>query len=309
MIKNSLNVILLSAILLSCTHQQTTKVIEPQSTQQSTPGKVINAALASEWRTLNPENTLYMTLDSGQVIIELMPLLAPGHAENTKALVREGVFNGTNFYRVLDGFVAQGGPLYPSEADKKPLTSGQYNIAAEFTSVADISDYYTLFDTRDNFADETGFIDGFAVGKDHSTGESWLLHCYGALAMGRSNDLNSGGTALYIVNGPAQRYLDRNTTVFGRVIVGMEHIQALKRSSNLQGPVDLTGDNMIREIKVAADLPDDEIHKLQVLDSQSDTFKRLLAARKNRTGDWFIFQHDYMDACGVPIPLKLQTEG
>ncbi len=305
--KHILVTFVLLILLTACQHQSEIKPTVENEQEKLTPGQVVGAAKSEEWRSLDPENTLYLTVDGGQVVFELMPMLAPGHVENTKALVRQGVFDGTNFYRVLDGFVAQGGPLYQSEADQQPLTSGQYNIPAEFTFSGDVSAVYTPFDDQDNFADETGYIDGFAVGRDFNTQESWLLHCYGALAMGRANDINTGGVALYIVNGPAQRYLDRNTTVFGRVIAGMQHIQALHRSANMHGQVDLTGQNIIQSIKVAADMPADEILKLQVLDSNSASFKHLLKARQNRTGEWFVYQHDYMDACGVPIPVRLQT--
>lgn len=299
------------SLILACTACNKVPQVKEKNTaveSKPSPGHVINAAKPEEWRVLDNENTLYMTLDSGSVIIELMPLLAPNHVSNTKTLVRQGVFDGTNFYRVLDGFVAQGGPMYRSEEEIKPLAEGSYNIQAEFTFAGDLGDVYMPFDVQDNFADETGFVDGFAVGKDLTSGESWLLHCYGAFAMGRSNDINSGGVALYVVNGSAQRYLDRNTTVFGRVVVGMEHIQSLQRSGSIHGTVDLTGKNIIHSIKVAADLPADEQLAIEVMDTQSESFKQLLKARKNRTGEWFVHQHDYIDACGVPIPIRLQSE-
>jgi peptidylprolyl isomerase len=307
MYKKSILLILM-ALLAACGKPHQVKQANKSDEEKLSPGDVVNAAKPSEWRVLDSENLLYITLDSGQVIVELMPLLAPNHVSNTKALVRQGVFDGTNFYRVLDGFVAQGGPMYRSKEEIKPLTEGAYNIAAEFTYDGELEEAYIAFDTQDNYADETGFVDGFAVGRDSASGESWLLHCYGAFAMGRSNDVNSGGVALYIVNGPAQRYLDRNTTVFGRVIAGMEHIQSLQRSGGIHGTVDLTGKNIIQSIKVAADMPAEELMSIEVMDSQSDAFTQLLKTRKNRTGEWFVHQHDYMDACGVPIPIRLQAE-
>jgi len=280
--------------------------IQPDATL--TPTSVTAHSTIEEWRLLDVENTLYLKLDSGQVVIELMPDLAPQHVSNTKALVRQGVFDGSNFYRVLDGFVAQGGPIFAADEEKPRLSQGSYSIAEELTFSGQLSGYYTPFDQTDAYADETGFIKGFAVGRDLSTGESWLLHCYGALGMGRANELDSGGTELYIVNGSAQRYLDRNVTVFGRVIAGMENIQALKRSADLSGPIDLTGENIIESIQVAADLPSDEVLSIEVMKTNAESFKQLLKARKNRTGEWFVYQHDYIDACGVPIPVRIQTE-
>ena len=293
-----------SMLLLACHTPNNTKPATEQ-VMSLTPIDVVAQSGADEWRLLDAENTLYLTLESGVVVIELLPDLAPSHVKNTKALVRQGIFDNTNFYRVIDGFVAQGGPMFESEAEMKPLTEGSYSVAAELTFKGDLGESYVAFDSRDGFADETGFVKSFAVGKDLLTGESWLLHCYGALGMGRANELDSGGTELYFVNGPAQRYLDRNVTVFGRVITGMEHIQALQRGADLNGSVDLTGKNTIRSIQVAADLPVNEVQRIEVLDSSSESFKKLLQARKNRTGEWFVYQHDYMDACGVPIPVRL----
>jgi peptidylprolyl isomerase len=126
--------------------------------------------------------------------------------------------------------------------------------------------------------------------------------------MGRANELDSGGTELYIVNGGAQRYLDRNVTIFGRIIDGMSHIQALKRGNDINGAIDLTGQNIIKSIRVAVDMPAAEVLPIEVLDSGSESFAQLLKARKNRSGEWFVHQHDYMDACGVPIPSRLRPD-
>lgn len=307
--------LLISIHMLTACHTNAVKVTENpvnsevmsevKSEIKLTPAEVVAQSKSNEWRLLDAENTLYMQLDQGLVIIELMPLLAPKHVENTKALVRQSIFDNTNFYRVIDGFVAQGGPMFESEADKTALKEGQYSIPSELTSNLALGKGYTQFDDKDGFADETGFLKSFPVGRDFHSGESWLLHCYGALGMGRGNELDSGGTELYIVNGGAQRYLDRNVTVFGRVIDGMPHIQGLKRGSNLNGAVDLTGQNIIQSIQVAADLPASEVLPIEVMRSDSASFKQLLKARKNRTGEWFTFQHNYIDACGVPIPVRL----
>ncbi len=272
------------------------------------PAEVVANSNDNEWRLLDAENTLYLILETGVVIIEMLPLIAPKHVENTKALIRQGIFDNTQFYRVLDGFVAQGGPMFESESDKKTLVYGQYNVPSELTVTKEWGGDYISFDSQDGYADETGYLKSFPVGRDLKTGESWLLHCYGALGMGRANELDSGGTELYIVNGHAQRYLDRNVTVFGRVIDGMPHIQALQRSSDLNGPVDLTGENMIKSIRVAADMPLEEQILIEVLKSNSQSFAHLLEARKNRTADWFVHQHDYMDACGVPLPVRLKKD-
>jgi len=273
------------------------------------PYEVVEEAPDSDWRIVSAENMLVMTLsilgEERTVVVELLSDLAPGHVANTKALVKQGIFDNTQFYRVIDGFVAQGGPMFGDDSELPELSEGQLSIPAELTSAIDLGEQYLAFDGDDGFADETGFYKGFAVGRDLSEQSSWLLHCYGVLAAGRANDPDSGGTELYIVNGPAQRYLDRNTTVFGRVLVGMDAIQALKRTQDLSGAVELKADdNVIKQIVVASQLPPAQRPQLEVMRTDSVSFKRLLAARKNRNEDWFLYQHNYIDACGVPIPVR-----
>lgn len=274
------------------------------------PYEVVEQAPDSDWRPVSADNMLVLTLslagDERTVVFELQPDLAPGHVANIKALVKQGIFDNTQFYRVIDGFVAQGGPMFEEDSELPELSEGELTIPAELTSSIDLGERYLAFDHRDGFADETGFYKGFAVGRDISEQSSWLLHCYEVLAAGRGNDPDTGGTELYIVNGPAQRYLDRNTTVFGRVLDGMDAIQALKRTQDLSGPVELNADeNVIKQIVVVSQLPFGQRPQLEVMRTDSASFKQLLAARKNRNEDWFLYQHNYIDACGVPIPVRL----
>ena len=267
------------------------------------PYEIIAQAPASDWRSIDNDNSLYITLETGVVVVELAPRFAPKHVANTKALVREGVFDKTQFYRVIDGFVAQGGPQNPEKL-KKPK-KGSLQIASEFTLKTKQPLKITHLKTLDGYANEVGFLDGFAMGRNRAKDENWLTHCYGAFAMGRANDVNSGGTELYIVIGNAQRYLDRNTTVFGRVVAGMEHIQALKRSTSLNGPIDLKGQNRIISIKVASDLKPEQRLPLQIMKTESASFKSLIKSRKNRRNPWFVYQHNYIDVCSVPVPIRL----
>ena len=79
----------------------------------------------------DPENTLNLTLDTGEVVIELRPDLAPGHVERIKELVREGFYDGVVFHRVIPGFMAQGG-------DPKGTGEGGSDLPdlkAEFTNM------------------------------------------------------------------------------------------------------------------------------------------------------------------------------
>jgi len=79
--------------------------------------ELIKASASTDWRPLNPENTLYMEFEKGRVVIELAPDFAPQHASNIKALVREGYFDGLAVIRSQDNYVAQWGA--PEEDDEK----------------------------------------------------------------------------------------------------------------------------------------------------------------------------------------------
>jgi len=96
-----------------------TKELPPKPTVND----VIKASRPAEWRALDPENTLYMDIPSGRVIIELAPAFAPHHAANIRAMVREGYFDGLAIYRSQDNWVVQWGD--PDEDKPKPLKTAK----------------------------------------------------------------------------------------------------------------------------------------------------------------------------------------
>ena len=130
------------------------------------------------------ENTLVMELEDGEVEIALFPDKAPKHVARIKELVREGFYDGLNFHRVIDGFVAQGGCPQGSGMGG----SGQ-NIEAEFNDVK---------------------------------------HVRGTMSMARAADPNSADSQFFICL-DAVPYLDNQYTVWGEVVSGMEHVDALPK--------------------------------------------------------------------------------
>ena len=82
--------------------------------------------------TMDPENTLYMDLKDGRVVIKLLPELAPKHVERVKQLAREGFYDGTVFHRVIEGFMAQGGDPSGTGSGGSKLP----DLQSEFTSKA-----------------------------------------------------------------------------------------------------------------------------------------------------------------------------
>lgn len=267
------------------------------------PSEILAKSVSDDWRKPDNEDLLVLELETGQVIVELAPEFAPGHVANIKALVREEYFDGLAFYRVVEGFVAQGGD--PSDGEK-PITQAQRSIPAELYLAQPLTATFTLVDDRDGFAAEAGYVSGFPVARSADGKQSWLTHCPGAFAMARDADPNSGGATFYIVIGHAPRYLDRNTTVFGKVLKGLEHVQQLRRGYGESGVIQSEEDyNPIKSIRVAADLPATEQPALEVMRTDSNAFQQLIAARANRPEDWFYERPGYVDVCGVIPPVRI----
>lgn len=261
-----------------------------------------NAADDLVWRKVDPENLVFMELYEGQVTIELNPMFAPKTVRQFRKLVQDRFYDGLSFYRVIDGFVAQGGDGSDlGEVSLVPL------IEAEFESELPEDVEFTPVQKDDLFAPETGFVDGFAVGRDSSGKNAWLTHCPGTIAMARNDSADSSRTDFYIVIGQAPRYLDRNMNVFGRVIHGMDVVQKIRRGPVNENGVfqDETASSRIRSIRLASDVPREERLSGLVMDTNSKGFQHLLKDRRNRTQKFFQNKPPkVLDVCQVPIDRK-----
>ena len=258
-----------------------------------------SAATELVWREVDPENLVFIELGEGRVAIELNPRFAPRTVRQFRKLVRERFYDGLPFYRVIDGFVAQGG-------DGSDL--GEYSdvplLEAEFEIDFDDELPFTPVQRNDPFADETGIIDGFAAGRDHDDDRVWLTHCPGAVAMARNEGPNTSRTDFYIVIGQAPRYLDRNMNVFGRVVSGMDVVQRIRRGDPEDNGIirDDAASSRIRRVTIAADQPEDERLVALVIDTGDAAFKKLLDERRDRRQKFFHRKPpEVLDVCQVPM--------
>lgn len=255
------------------------------------------------WREVDEDNLVFMHLSEGQVVIELNPAFAPKTVEQFRRLVQEDFYDGLPFYRVIDGFVAQGGDGSDlGELSEVPL------IEAEFEREWSDELPFTTVQKPDLFAPETAFIDGFAAARDPVEGKAWLLHCPGVVAMARNDDPGSSRTDFYIVIGQAPRYLDRNMNVFGRVIHGMEVVQRIQRGpAGSNGIIrDDTAASRIRDVRLASDSPEEGRLKAYVMDTASKGFQQLLDDRRVRKQRFFHNKPPkVLDACQVPMVGRL----
>ncbi|MGB0842192.1 MAG: peptidylprolyl isomerase, partial [Pseudoalteromonas shioyasakiensis] len=250
-----------------------------ETSQKRSAGEIIKTANSSEWRKVSAENVIKLTLPTGAAYIELNDKLAPIHANNMRQLAKEGFYQGLSMYRFVEGFVAQGGDA----SESKPVKNAKKGLPAEFYLRTEAPLAITELKGPDGYAAKTGFLNGFAVAQNQSQTETWQVHCPGIFAMARGNDINSGGTEFYVTIGNSQRYLDRNITVFGRVLEGMEHFNLLQRKATEGQPF-----NLITDMQVLADIKDTDNSEFRVMKTDSNAFKDLIEARKNRVEAWFV---------------------
>ncbi len=265
------------------------------------------AAQGREWRDVDLENLVVMDTNYGRVLIELAPAFAPEHVKRFRALVRAKFYDGKTFYRVIDGFVAQGGI---GEGDDKKLPEWPA-LKAEFERKIGNDVDFTPLGSPDLFADEVGHVDGFPVGRDWSQGQMWLLHCPGAVAMARDSDPDTGGTEFYIPIGHAPRRLDRNLTVFGRVLEGMQYVQKVNRGDPKvdSGVIkDAAKRDPIVRMQMAADMPRGEQPRVQVTDTTSKEFEAYKEQRRNPAPDFYKKVAKNLDICAFNAPVQLAAE-
>lgn len=160
----------------------------------------------------DPENTIIIELKDGPVTIELLPDIAPEHTARMKELARAGAYDGVVFHRVIDDFMAQTGDVQHGKDPK--------NLSRAGTGGSDLPDLPAEF--------------------------SGIPHDRGTLGAARSQNPNSANSQFFI-NFKDNHFLNRQYTVYGRVIDGMEHVDAITRGEPPAEP-----DVMI-SVKVAAD--------------------------------------------------------
>ena len=162
----------------------------------------------------DPENTIIMTLTGGDVIIELLPDVAPAHVARMKELARAGQYDNVAFHRVIDGFMAQTGDVENANMENN------YNPGRAGTGGSDLPDLPAEF--------------------------SKIPHARGSLGAARSANPNSANSQFFI-NFKDNDFLNGQYTVYGQVVSGMEHVDAIAKGEPPANP-----DRMI-SVKVAAD--------------------------------------------------------
>jgi len=287
------------ALLASAAMRQAADPAPPMSAAD----QIIGASPAGDWRAIDPENTLYLDLPGGRVIIELAPAFAPLHVANIKRLVRQGYFDGLAVVRAQDNYVVQ----WADSDGKRSLGGAAATLPPEFTAAFDAALPFTPLPDVDTYAPQVGFTDGFPVARDPAAGQTWLTHCYGMVGVGRDNAVESGsGAELYAVIGQAPRLLDRNVALVGHVVQEIDILSVMPRGKGALGFYQTPAERVaIHSIKVAADLPPAQRVPLSALKTDSPTFAALLQARRFRHDDWYKVPAGRVDVCNVPLPVRV----
>jgi peptidylprolyl isomerase len=265
-----------------------------------TMSEILDAAPVNAWRTLAPENTLYLDVPGGRVIIELAEEFAPNLAANVRTLTRQSYFDGAAIIRAQDNYVVQWGR---QDEDPTPLGAVGETLAPEFDR-ASAGLAFTPLPDPDTYAPEVGFAQGFPAARGE--GRAWLTHCYAMVGAGRGTAPESGnGVSLYVVIGQSPRHLDRNVVLVGRVLQGMELLSALPRGTGPLGFYETEAEAApIARVRVAADLPEAERVRIEVLRTDTPTFAALVESRRNRRDDWFVRAAGRIEVCNVPLPVR-----
>ncbi len=163
----------------------------------------------------DPENTVIITLKDGEVVVALLPDVAPKHVERMKALARAKAYDNVCFHRVIEGFMAQTGDVANGDMEDA------FNLRRAGTGGSDLPDLPAEF--------------------------SKLPHDRGSIGAARSSAPNSANSQFFI-NFSDNSFLNGQYTVYGRVISGMEHVDKIARGEPPASP-----DRMIT-VRVAADV-------------------------------------------------------
>ena len=252
-------------------------------------------ATAPDWRPLDPENALVIDTNKGRIIVEMVPEAAPKHVEQIRKLARAGLYDGLVFFRVIDWFMDQTGD--PKNAGDGG--SSEPNLKAEFTFRRGPD--LTFARASAPQGTETGFVRSLPVVSQASTlmtltsdkkVSAWGTYCPGVAGMARDEDPDSANSQFFLMR-QAYPSLDKRYTAWGKVVVGLDVVRAIKTGEPVQDPDRMT------KVRVLDDIPEAERPKILVQDTAGPAFQKALAqVRKAKGADFSI--------CDMELPAQVR---
>lgn len=188
---------------------------------------------AANWRSVDLENLVIFETTKGKIYIELAPEIAPNHVVQIRKIVRSGLYSGTEFHRVISGFMAQGGDIAATLGREPEFDT----IDGEFVFRRDpaamkIDAVNEAKKTRSQYE---GFYKGFPIESrqdelanfsEDKKVESWMPHCPGVVSMARTTEPNSAKDQFFLMRSESE-FLNRQYTSWGRMIQGLDVAKAL----------------------------------------------------------------------------------
>jgi peptidylprolyl isomerase len=245
------------------------------------------------WRVLDPENTLIIESSKGRLILEMRPDMAPKSVERVKILTREKVYDGLQFHRVIANFVAQTGN--PNNRDGG--ATSHPNLAPEMMFKQKLNSGEILASNSSDSA--SGFLGSVPfqatpmtdfIKNTQGSLRAWGAHCPGVAGMGRNEARDSANSELYFMLDSARR-LDRDYTVFGRIVVGMDILKSVVIGEPPANP------DIMKSVRVLADIPATERPKVSVMTGAA-LIAEIEKVRQQKAADFTI--------CDVVIPSKVE---
>lgn len=263
----------------------------------------------ANWRKVDAENLLLLTINGGQVLVEMRPDLAPKHIAQIKKITRDKAYDNVPFHRVIDDFMVQGGD---TELVKP---SARYpRLRAEFTWNRDPSKQPVQWIGATAEGDRLGYLDGFLVqGQPDEVAaitsppaaRTWMLHCSGVTSMARTQVPDSATSQFFLMRQPrvGPSGLDQKYTAWGWAVEGLPVIRAVKAGPEDDNGVLPTGTaDVLTKAVIVADLPASQQPVVYVRRTDGPEFTATLAAMLAT-----ITINEPIQACALP-PVDVVVE-
>lgn len=250
---------------------------------------------AADWRTPNPDDVLVIDTNKGQIIVEMVPEVAPLYTARMRELAKAHFFDGQTFFRVIDEFMAQTG----DPENRGTGGSDQPDVKAEFQFRRGPATPFAL--AVDQSVAEVGFIKALPVvtqsmmlapmTKDGKI-SGYGLFCPGVAGAARGQEEDSANSQFFLMRANYPK-LERRYTAWGRAISGQAAIMAIKTGEPVAEPQD-----RMERVRLLSDIPENERPKVRVIDPASPWFKAEIARTRTAKGADFT-------ACDVNIPVEV----
>jgi len=254
------------------------------------------------WRDVDPENLVLIDTAYGVIGVELYPEIAPNHTARIKALARSKFYDDVPFHRVIEGFMNQTGDGTNGDGTGD---SELEDLSPEFTFRRTTKMNVALAGKRiiGDKVQPVGFYKALPVTtqpiaqafltKDGKVAAN-ALHCKGVTSMARTNDPNTANSQFFLMRDTSES-LDRQYSVWGNTVMGFEFVEKPKVGS-VGEDAGFVPDRM-NTVRVAADLPEADRPKVQVMKTDGPAFKAFLETQRKGTGK-------FPDICDIKVPTR-----